>query len=216
VKTMSSRLQMTAEKREGTGKGTARALRRENKIPAVIYGSNKSPLSIVLDAKTINMEYNRGRMFTTLVDMDVEGEKTLVLARDVQLHPVTDVVLHADFLRVSPKTRITVNVPVQFVGEEESPALNKKGILSIVRHEVELSCVATDIPDFIEVSVADIDFGDTVKISHAKLPTGVTPVITDRDFTIATIIEPRGGSDDAEAEAAETAEAEGENAATAE
>lgn len=209
---------MTAEKREGTGKGTARALRRENKIPAVIYGNNQSPLSIVLDAKTINLEYRKGHMFTTLVDMNVDGDKTLVLARDIQLHPVTDVVLHADFLRVSPKTKIAVNVPVQFVGEEESPALSKKGILNIVRHEVELLCVATSIPESIEVSVADKEFGDTVKISDAKLPAGITPVITDRDFTIATIVEPRGAGDD-EAEAAEgetEAEATAEGEETAE
>lgn len=210
---MSSRLQLTAQKREGTGKGTARALRRENKIPAVIYGNNQSPLSIVLDSKTINLEYRKGHMYTSLTDMDVDGEKILVLARDIQLHPVTDVVLHADFLRVSPKTKIAVNVPVHFVGEEESPALKKKGILNIVRHEVEMMCIATAIPEAIEVSVAGKDFGDTVKISDATLPAGVKPVITDRDFTIATIVEPRGaGDDEAEGEEAEAA-AEGEEEA---
>jgi large subunit ribosomal protein L25 len=191
---------MTAEVREGTGKGTARALRREKKIPAVIYGNNQSPVSIVLDEKNITLEYHKGHLFTTLVDINVNGKKELVLARDIQTHVVTDAVIHADFLRVSEKTKIAVRVPVHFEGHEKSPALKAKAILNVVRHEVELMCMATDIPETLTVNLAGKDFGDSVRISDAVMPQGVTPVITDRDFTIATIVEPKGGLDDLDEE----------------
>lgn len=114
---MTTRLEMTADIREGTGKGTARALRRDKKVPAVIYGNNESPVAITLDEKSITLEYNKGHLFTTLANINVDGKTELVLARDVQTHVVTDKVLHADFLRVSAKTKIAVNVPVSFINE---------------------------------------------------------------------------------------------------
>ena len=188
---MSKNYAMTAAKRDGTGKGTARALRRNNQVPAVIYGDNKAPITITLSMRDANVEYNRGQMYTTLCDLDLEGDKHLVLARDVQLHPVTDNVLHIDFLRVTPKTQISVDVPVQFVNEEKSPGLQDKGILNVVRYTVELRCSATSIPDLIEVNLEGKEQGDSVNISDADLPDGVKPVIDDRDFTIATIMAPR-------------------------
>ena len=228
---MSKNYAMTAAKREGSGKGTARALRREDKIPAVIYGDNKAPITISLGSNDTNVEYNRGQMFTTLCDLDVEGEKHLVLARDVQLHPVTDNVLHVDFLRVTAKTKIAVDVPVQFINEDKSPGLDEKGILNVVRYTVELRCSATAIPDVIEVNLEGKEQGDSVNISDADLPEGTKPVIDDRDFTIATIMAPRKieepvveeaeGEEGAEGEAAEGAEggdapAEGSDAEKAE
>ena len=192
---MSTKIQMTAQTREGTGKGTARALRREAKIPAVIYGNNQTPVSITLDEKEITLEYHKGHLFTTLVDIAIDGKKELVLARDVQTHVVTDDVLHVDFLRVSPKTKIAVDIPVHFINHEKSPALESNGILNTVRHEVELYCKATNIPEYIEVDLSDKDFGDSVRLSDATKPEGATPVIDDRDFTIATIVEPKKADD---------------------
>ena len=162
--------------------------RREGQVPAVIYGDNKEPVKIALSSNAINVEFNKGHMFTNLCDLDLDGKKHLVLARDVQLHPVTDVVEHVDFLRVGPKTKIAVMVPVHFIDQDKCPGLDRKGIVNVVRHEVELWCSAMDIPEQIDVSLADKDFGDAVKISNAKLPAGVSPVITNRDFTIATIV----------------------------
>ena len=188
---MSKNYAMTAAKRAGAGKGIARALRREDKIPAVIYGDNKEPVLISLPGNETNVEYNRGRMFTSLCDLDAEGEKHLVLARDVQLHPVSDKVLHIDFLRVTPKTKIAVDVPVQFINEKLSPGLEEKGVLNIVRHTVELVCSATSIPELIEVNLEGKEQGDAVNVSDATLPEGTKPVIDDRDFTIATIMAPR-------------------------
>lgn len=214
---MSKNYAMTAAKRDGAGKGAARAIRREGKVPAVIYGDNKDPLTITLGGNDINVEYTRGHMFTNLCDLDVDGEKHLVLARDVQLHPVSDTVLHVDFLRVTPKTKIAVDVPVHFINEEKSPGLDAKGILNVVRHTVELMCSATSIPEQIEVNLEGKEQGDSVNISDAVLPEGVTPVITDRDFTIATIMAPRKVEEPVAEAAAEgedgAAPAEGEAAA---
>ena len=194
---------MAAQTRDGTGKGVARALRREHKIPAVIYGNNQSPITISLDEKEITLEYHKGHLFTTLMDIEVDGKKELVLARDVQTHVVTDNVLHVDFLRVSAKTKIAVNVPVVFINEDASPAMQAKAILNTVRHEVELMCTATAIPEQIEVDLTGKEYGDSVNISDAKLPEGTKPVIDDRDFTIATLVEPKKANEPEEEEVAE-------------
>lgn len=202
---------MSATKRERAGKGVARALRRDKQTPAVIYGDNKDPVTITIPTKEANLEYNRGHMFTTLCDMDVEGEKHMLLARDVQLHPVTDNVLHVDFLRVNDKTTITVAVQVHFINQEDCPAIKAKGVLNINRFEVDIVCKATAIPDAIEVDMAGrFEIGDSIKISHANMPQGAKPAISDRDFTLAAIAAPKVILDDAPAEeGAAAASAEG-------
>ena len=200
-------IKFSAELRDKAGKGVARALRRENKIPAVIYGAGKPAITISLSAKDANLEYNKGHMFTFLSDVTVDGEKYLTLARDVQLHPVKDTVLHVDFMRVGPKTKIDVNVPVHFVNEEEAAFSKRGGVLNVVRHEIGLTCVATDIPEAIEIDLAPFEIGDAIKISDVALPKGTKPVIDDRDFTIATIAAPKKAS--AEDDAAEAESAEG-------
>ncbi len=183
---------LKAASRDRAGKGVARSLRREGKTPAVIYGDKKEPVKITLDQNEINVEYRRGLMYTTLCDLQVDGsDKHLVLARDVQLHPVTDVVEHVDFMRVTKKTKISVMVPVNLINEEKSPGLLNKGVLNVVRHEVELMCSAMAIPDSIDVNLEGKEIGDSVNISDASLPEGVKPVIDDRDFTIATLIAPK-------------------------
>ncbi|MCK5284302.1 MAG: 50S ribosomal protein L25/general stress protein Ctc [Alphaproteobacteria bacterium] len=188
---MSKNYTLKADKRDRAGKGVARALRRENKTPAVIYGDKKDPVNIILGSNDINVEYNKGRMFTTLCDLNVAGDKNLVLARDIQLHPVSDVVQHVDFLRVTSKTKIAVEVPVKFINENLSPGLEEKGVLNVVRYNVELMCTATAIPEEIEVNLEGKEQGDSINVSDATLPEGTKPVIDDRDFTIATLVAPR-------------------------
>lgn len=204
---MTKHYALSAEARDRAGKGVARALRREDKIPGVIYGDAKEAVSIELPVKEVTMEYHKGHMFTTLCDLEVSGKKTLVLVRDVQVHPVTDRVLHVDFLRVSPKTTLKVSVPVHFLNQETSKGLKKGGTLNVVRHEVELVCQATNIPEFVELDIADAEVGSALKISAVKLPAGAKNAI-DRDVTIATIAMPRGGLTADEGEAAEGAEGE--------
>ncbi len=203
---MSKNYALKAEKRERAGKGIARSLRRAGRTPAVIYGDKKEPIIISVSENEINVEYSKGQIFTTLCDLDLDGEKNLVLARDVQLHPVTDIVEHVDFLRVTKKTKLAVDVPVQFINEDKCPSLDKKGTVNVVRHTVELLCSAVNIPDFLEVNLEGKEHGDAVKISDANLPKDATPVITDRDFTIATLVPPKTAAQE-EAEEAASAEA---------
>jgi large subunit ribosomal protein L25 len=218
---MAKKYAFEAEVREGTGKGVARALRREHKVPAVIYGDKKEPVNITLPAKEVNLEYNKGHMFNTLCDVTVGNDKHVVLARDVQLHPVKDFVEHVDFLRVTSKTKIVVGVHVNFINEEECIGLKEGGILNTVRYEVELACSATNIPDNVEIDLTNFDVGDAIKLSDAKLPEGATSAV-DRDITIATIAAPRALVEETDEEAegeegAETAEGEeGEGSAEGE
>ena len=217
---MAKNYALKAEKRERAGKGIARSLRRAGRSPAVIYGDKKDPVNISVSENEINVEYNKGHMFTTLCELELDGKKNVVLARDVQLHPVTDVVEHVDFLRVNNKTRIVVDVPVHFINEKDCPSIDGKGTVNVVRHTVELLCSAMNIPDFIEADLTGKEHGDAVKISDATLPDGATPVITDRDFTLATLIPPKTAEQEEAEEAAAAEEGDGivsdEEAAAAE
>lgn len=215
---MSKNYALSAANRDRAGKGVARALRREGRVPAVIYGDHKEPITISVPSNDINVEYRKGQMFTTLCDLDVDGKKHLVLARDVQLHPVTDVVLHADFLRVTPKTTITVSVPVKFINEYKSPGLKQGGVLSVVRYDVELVCGAMNIPECLEVNFEGKEQGDAIKVSDANMPEGATPAISDRDFTIATIQAPKRAAavEEEEASSEEGGADEGAEEASAE
>ncbi|MGX5665005.1 50S ribosomal protein L25/general stress protein Ctc [Rhizobium daejeonense] len=193
--------ELKAEARERVGKGSSRELRRNGLIPAVIYGDKQAPISIAINTNEVTKRIHAGGFMTTVAVIDVNGEKIKVLPKDYQLDPVRDFTMHIDFLRVSANSRVTVEVPVHFVNEEQS-AVKIGGVLNIVRHEVELHCPADNIPEFITVDLAGHKIGDSLHISHVKLPAGVTPVITDRDFTIATIVAPAGGVDEAAAEEA--------------
>ncbi|WP_429816091.1 50S ribosomal protein L25/general stress protein Ctc [Ensifer sp. B1-9] len=194
--------ELKAETRERVGKGSSRELRRNGLIPAVIYGDKQAPLSIALSTKEVTMKIHAGGFMTTVATIDVNGEKIRVLPKDYQLDPVRDFTMHVDFLRVSKDSQVTVEVPVHFVNEEKSPGLKAGGVLNIVRHEVELNVSADDIPEFLTVDLSGLKVGDAVHISNIKLPKGATPVITDRDFTVATLVAPAGGvKEEAEGEA---------------
>ncbi|MEX0760668.1 MAG: 50S ribosomal protein L25/general stress protein Ctc [Tistlia sp.] len=211
---------LTAELRERAGKGAARAVRRTGRVPAVIYGAGKAPLSISLADPDVKREINRSAFLTTLFDIKVEGGGTeRVLPRDVHFDPVLDWPLHIDFLRVSATTKVTVQVHVHFLNEEESPGLKRGGLLNIVRHEVGLICSADNMPDHIECDLTGFEIGDSIHISHVKLPDGVELEIDDRDFTVATIATPSAVAAEqaeAQAEAEHADEEEGEEAGEAE
>jgi large subunit ribosomal protein L25 len=192
--------ELKAEARERVGKGSARELRRNGFIPAVIYGDKQAPVSIAINTNEVTKRIHAGGFMTTVATIDVDGKKYKVLPKDYQLDPVRDFTMHVDFLRVSGNTQVTVEIPVHFVNEDKSPGLKVGGVLNIVRHEVEVHCPADAIPEFFTVDLSGHKIGDSIHISEVTLPKGVTPVITDRDFTIATIIAPAGGIDDAAAE----------------
>jgi large subunit ribosomal protein L25 len=198
---MAQSYELVATVRDRVGKGAARALRREKKIPAVIYGAGKAALPIALPQKEVSLKLLGGGFLTTVATIDVGGEKYRVLPRDYQVDPVRDTLVHVDFLRIAAGDTIAVEVPVHFLNEAASPGLKRGGALNIVRHEVELECPADAIPANIEVDLTGLDIGDSVHISAVKLPEGVTPTIRDRDFTIATIAAPAGLKEEDEAAA---------------
>lgn len=191
--------------RDRVGKGAARALRREGLVPAVIYGDNKSPLSITVTYKDAMKRIQQGGFLSQVISVEVDGEEHRVIPRDYQLEPVRDFLVHVDFLRVSKTSILTVEVPVHFVNEEESPGLKRGGVLNVVRHTVEVNATEANLPEFLEVDLSSVETGDSIHISAVNLPEGVTPTITDRDFTIATIAAPSAlksedNADDDEAE----------------
>ena len=210
---MAETMALTAERRDRAGKGAARTARREGKVPAVIYGDKKEPTLINVEWRAVTKLWNNGHFMSTLLNLEVDGQKNLVIARDVQLDPVKDFIIHVDFLRLGKGARINVMIPVTFINEEASPGIEKhKGVLNIVRHEVELYTPATSIPDEIVIDLTGKEVGDSIHISEVTLPDGCSPTITDRDFTIATIAAPTvavAGDEDADDEADSGEEASG-------
>lgn len=203
---MSESYELKAEARERVGKGSSRELRRNGFIPAVIYGDKQAPISIVLNTNEVTKRIHAGGFMTTVATIDLDGKKITVLPKDYQLDPVRDFTMHVDFLRISGNTEVTVDVPVHFVNEDKS-AIKQGGVLNIVRHTVEFHCPANAIPEFITVDLNGAKIGDSIHISAVKLPKGVRPVITDRDFTIATLVAPAAGVAEEEiAEAGSTEE----------
>lgn len=187
---MSDQLTLTAETRERAGKGASRELRRNGRVPAVVYGGNEDPLMIHVEEKLLMKQLMTGVFLNSVVMIEVGGKTIRTLPKDVAFHPVKDRPIHADFLRVSKDTKVQVGVPVLFVNEEKSPGLKRGGVLNVVRHELELICEADKIPDDITIDVTGFDVGESIHISHVTLPKGVESAITDRDFTIATIVAP--------------------------
>ncbi|SVA99942.1 uncharacterized protein METZ01_LOCUS152796 [marine metagenome] len=181
---------ITVELRERVGKGFARAARRAGFVPGIIYGDKMSPQPVTVDRKQMDKLLQQPGLFNTLYELQVGDKKQQVLPRDVQLDVVTDAPLHVDFLRLSDTTEINIDVPVVFLNEEESEGLKQGGVLNIVRHQIEVRCKASAIPQSIKVDLAGSEMGDSIHISAVSLPEGVTPTITDRDFTIVTIAAP--------------------------
>lgn len=205
---------LTANAREKVGKGSAREARRQGNIPAVIYGDKKSPIPIVIEQKILVRHLSTGGFFNTLFDIDINGELNRVLPRDVQLHPVTDVPEHVDFLRVSATTKISVEVPVEFIGDDVSPGIKSGGVLNVVRYTVEVSCTPDLIPSTLSVDLSSAEIGDSLHISAVNLPEGVTPTISDRDFTIATIVAPTVVRDEATSDDESDGDGDGEDTGT--
>ena len=179
-----------ASPRESAGKGSARQARRDGLVPAVIYGNKEEPIMLTLERRVLSKELTNPQFYIQLVDIEIDGAKHRVLPRDVQFHPVSDTPMHVDFLRFDPNRKITAAVPVAFEGESESPGLKGGGVLNVVRYEVEVLCTADNIPPELILHLAGLEVGDSLHASSISLPDGVEFVISDRDFTIATIAAP--------------------------
>ena len=223
---MSDALTLPAEARERAGKGASRHLRRTGRVPAVIYGGKEDPQMIHVEAKELVRLLGTGHFMNSIVNLDVGGKSIRTLPKDVALNPVNDRPVHIDFLRLAKNAKVEVMVPVVFVNEDAAPGLKKGGVLNVVRHELELVCESEKIPSEIEIDVTGREVGDSIHISDVTLPEGSESAITDRDFTIATLVAPsalkkaEGDTSQAEpageAPAADDAEAEGEADASGE
>ena len=203
---MSDALNLPAELRERAGKGASRALRRAGRVPAVIYGGNEEPTTIHVEEKLLVKQLMTGHFMNSIIKIELDGKTFNTLAKDVALHPVTDRPVHADFYRLGKGATFHVSVPVVFINEEDSPGLKRGAVLNVVRHELDLVCDADHIPSEIQIDVTGLDVGDSIHISHVKLPEGAVSGITDRDFTIATVVAPsalKRADAEAEAEGAE-------------
>lgn len=194
--------QIQASARAQVGKGAARAVRRQGLTPAVIYGGGEAPQAIALDANKTRLMIYAGHFLTTLFEIDVDGKKTRAIPRDYQLDPVKDFPIHVDFLRVAAGQTITVEVPVHVVGQEDCPGLKNGGAMQIVEHSVEIEVAPESIPEFIEVSVAGLEVGDTLHGDALKLPAGVA-LASAKDLTLVTIVPPTVEAEEPAAEAAE-------------
>lgn len=190
-------ISISAEARDRAGKGVARAHRRAGRVPAVIYGNKQDTTMISLEGREVEKLIQSPQFFTQIFEVGVDGEKHQVLARDLQLHPVTDRALHIDFMRFNENTRIVLSIPVVFENEEDSPGLKRGGVLNIVRREVELLCSPLNIPGELTFKLDGLEIGDSIHIGAIDLPEGVTAT-TDRDFTVATIAAPTVMPSDAE------------------
>ncbi len=207
---------LEVDKREATGKGAARALRREGKLPAIVYGNDTAPVMITINQKDMVKYSNKSSFFGQIFELDIDGKKVTVLPKDLQRHPATDMPEHADFLQVSEDTRVAVSVKVVFLNQDKCPGVKRGGVLNIIRRELELSCTPASIPRKIEIDLSSYQIGDSIHISQVELPEGVAPTITDRDFTIAAITGRKAEkeeSEDEEGVEGDDAAAEGEDTA---
>ncbi len=202
--------ELKATARPKAGKGAARAERRAGRVPAVIYGDNKPPVTISLDDKALRQSIFAGHFLTTLLNIDLDGQKYRVIPRDYSLDPVKDFPLHVDFLRLGEGATIRVSVPLHVKGAEVSPGVKRGGTVNMVNHTVELEADVEQIPQFIEVDVSKLEINNSLHLSDVQLPKGVKPVSRD-DVTLVTVVPPSGMGEEAKpaAEAAAAAPAAG-------
>src|SRR4051812_41489217 len=187
---MSEQLTLPAEARDRAGKGASRSLRREGRVPAVVYGEKKEPLSIHVEEKLLTKMLSSGHFMNSVIMIDFQGRPHRTLPKAVDFHPVTSRPIHVDFLRIGEHTKVHVAVPVRFDHEEASPGLKRGGVLNAVIHELEIVCDAAAIPNEIHIPLDGLEIGDSIHIGQVKLPDGVSPAHGEEDFTVATIVAP--------------------------
>ena len=184
--------ELKATVRSAGGKGAARAVRRTGRVPGVIYGDSKPPVSISVDDAELRQRILAGRFLTTIYDIELDGKKHRVIPRDFALDPVRDFPLHVDFLRLGEGATIRVSVPLHLKGAETAPGVKRGGTINIVTHTVELEAEADSIPQFVEADVSALDIGGSLHLTDIKLPKGVKTLARAEDVTLVTIVPPSG------------------------
>ena len=195
---MAKTLRLDVDVRDTTGTGSARQARRDGLVPAVLYGGDEPSVAITLKFNEVLKAINSGQFLNSMIEIAHEGKPQKVFTKDVDFHPVSDMPMHVDFYRVTNKTVIDVEVPVNFIGEDDSPGLKEGGTLNVVRYAVELAVPAGSIPESLDVDVSKLEIGDSVNISDVTLPEGAKPTIDDRDFTIASVVATRAAVEEDE------------------
>jgi len=201
---------ITATLRSVKGTGASRRLRRESKVPGVVYGAGKDAVSVEFDAKALFMEFRHEAFHASIIDLNLDGKKESVLLRDYQLHPVRNTLQHIDFQRVSATEKIHVKVPFHFVNAEIAPGVKLGGgIVAHINTEADVSCLAKDLPEFVEVDLANLEMGHSIHLSEIKLPKGVefVQLAHGNDLAVASIAKTRGSVADDAAESAAAPEA---------
>jgi large subunit ribosomal protein L25 len=193
--------ELKATARPAVGKGAARAERRAGRVPAVIYGDNKPPVTISLEDRELRLRILAGRFLTTVVDLDLDGTKHRVIPRDFHLDPVRDFPVHVDFLRLGQGATIRVSVPLHLKNSETAPGVKRGGTVNIVTHTVDLEADADSIPQFIEADIGALDIGTSLHLSDVVLPKGVKLVAAREDVTLVTIVPPSGFNEEQKAAA---------------
>ena len=189
--------------------GSTHSLLTKGMVPGIIYGKGSEPTKIALEDKILKKLMNSGSFYSTIIDIDINGKVEKILPKQLQYHPVSDRLIHFDFLRVQENTKVNVEVPIEFLNQEKCPALKKGGVLNTVRRLVELTCNANNIPSKLEFDLIESEIGDAVKISNINLPEGVFPTIADRDFVIATLVPPTVEVETKPAESTEESSSDG-------
>ena len=189
--------------------GSTHSLLTKGMVPGIIYGKGSEPTKIALEDKILKKLMNSGSFYSTIIDIDVNGKVEKILPKQLQYHPVSDKLIHFDFLRVQENTKVNVEIPIEFLNQDKCPGLKKGGVLNTVRRLIELTCHANNIPSKLEFDLIESEIGDAVKISNIKLPEGVAPTIADRDFVIATLVPPTVEVETKTEEASEEGASEG-------
>lgn len=184
---------LKAQQRKNSGTGSARALRREHMVPAIVYGGNQEPLKISLDHKDLLREIHTPGFFSRVLVLNLDGSDQKVLAKDLQLHPVSDEPLHVDFQRIDQNSRLHVHVPLRFINEDKSQALKRGATLNVVIHSLEIICSPHDIPESFTIDLSSLEMGGSITLDHVSLPKDVKPAHPTRDHVIATLV---GGAKD--------------------
>jgi large subunit ribosomal protein L25 len=188
-----------AKERAQVGTGTARAVRRDGMVPGVVYGDKKEPQAISINSRDLEREFTSLAFFSRIYTIDTGKEKQQVIAKDIQLHPVTDVPLHIDFQRINKNSKVHVSVPVHYINEEKSPGIKRGGTLNVIVHSLEIVCSPLSIPEELVVDLAGLEAGKSITLDVLSLPQGVNAVNAVRDNVLATIV---GSSTDAASEEA--------------
>jgi len=207
---MSISFELAASIRKDLGKGATRRLRKQEMVPAVIYGAGVDPVSITLGHNQLMHSTENEAFFSHILSIDVEGKKEKVIIKALQRHPAKSVLMHADFMRVSMKEKLKVHVPIHFIGEEEAPGAKQGGVVTHSMVDVEIQCLPKDLPEFVEVDVSALEIGDSLHLSDIKLTKGLEVVALmqgeDHDLQVVAIQANRAAEVDEELEEAEEVE----------